>query len=112
MLCEVVKSKMEMMKYSGNFSAPEKNEIQFILGTLLPECCYVYITDFMIAKRSVVFGETKFTSTFRVNIDSGDTIDHFINEFGQKSGTTYNHFRGDRKGKNVVLSGIYSSCMI
>ena len=48
--CEIVKSKIEMMKYSGNFSAPEKNEIQFILGTLLPERCSVYITDLMIVK--------------------------------------------------------------
>ena len=37
--------KMEIMKYSEKCSAPEKNEIYFILGALLPEGCSVSITE-------------------------------------------------------------------
>ena len=89
------------MEYSSRFSPTERKEIEFILARLLPERVLIHISDFTMHKRSAVFGETKFTAKFRVNVNSVDDIDNFITEFGKKSGTTYN--RTSKKNSSIIL---------
>ena len=101
--------KIEFAKHYGNDNM--KNEVRNILSSVLPDDYLYLVTDFSLVKKSLVITETQFDVTFRVNINSMEDIDKFFLDFGKKSGTTYNKFKGDRKGKGtkVVLSG-YRKC--
>ena len=97
----------EYFVHAPTISAKTKNGTNAILCPLLPENYAYLITDFHIVNDSDIVGETKFTTTFRVNIEVEESIQTFITEFGQKSGTAYNKVRSDEKGKGIkaVLSG-------
>ena len=98
----------KIFKFSKNYEDDSmKNEISATLSSVLPDDYLYFITDFTFVKKSLVNAETQFDVTFRVNVDVLEDIDTFFVDIGKKSGTTYNKFKGDRKGKGtkVIVSG-------
>ena len=77
--------KDELLKFSPKLSSIAKDEINNILVSILPDNYLYLIVDFEIVAPSKIAGETKFKTTFRVNIDDKEGIDTFITEFGKKS---------------------------
>ena len=78
-----------------------------VLDPILPDEYNILVLDFELIKASKIIGESQFYSKFRLNIDNKENIDEFITKLGDKSGTSYNTYKGDKlgKGAKVIVSG-------
>ena len=68
----------------------------------------IVVLNFDEIKSSNVVGEDQFCVKFRTNVKSAEEIQDFIQDFQNKSGTTYNSYKGDKKGNGVkvIISGV------
>ena len=84
-----------------------KGECLETFRCILPNEFQYVVNDFTLIEESIVVGEAKFKSKFRVNVTGESGIKPFIQSLVDKSGTSYNTQRGDVKGtgKKVVVHG-------
>ena len=52
-----------------------------------------------------IIGESKFNAKIRVNVREEEGLVKFLEDFGGKSGTSYNILYGDRKSTSGIVSG-------
>ena len=93
-----------MIKLSPGLNSMSDEVKSECLGTLrciFPDEFQYVVNDFTLIEESVVVGEAKFKSKFRVNVTDESGIKSFIQSLGDKSGMSYNTERRDVKGKNT-----------
>ena len=98
-----------MITFATEGKIENKDKIMSELATIFPDEYDILIEEFgkRVWERSRIVGESQFDIKFRVNVTTKEDVLNFLKKFGEKSGTSYNTFKGDknRKGSKVIFSG-------
>ena len=85
-----------------------EKSVSEVLGAVISFEIYdILVLEFEVLRPSNIVGESQFKAKIRVNVSEKENIDKFFQDFGSKSGTSYNKFKGDvlGKGKQVIIGG-------
>ena len=88
-----------MISFATKALDVDKN-VSEVLGAVIPFEIYdILVLEFEVLRPSNIVGESQFKAKIRVNVSEKENIDKFFQDFGSKSGTSYNKFKGDVLGK-------------
>ena len=94
-----------MITFAKNLIDQEES-ISQVLGAIFPYEIYeIFVLEYELVKLSNVIGESQFEAKLRINVTEEEKIAQFFEDFGGKSGTSYNITTGDRKASSVIVSG-------
>ena len=97
-----------MITFGYKCSSAEEADIIRTLEHILPEEYNILLLSYENIKSSHIIGESQFKAEFRVDVRTEDETSKFMERYSEKSWTTHNKFKGDKRGKGVktIVSGI------